>query len=196
MVGGVVEDLEAKTLSAVLEDKQIHVLLQANPDNLFRTHRDVWDFVKDYYEKNMSVPPATLVVEKFRDFEPAKNIGATRHHVDELRTHYLDGKIRDLLRVSAAQLQENKVADALNTLISQSADLKRNTADIRDIDVVYVEDAVSYFRQVEELKRLGTHGIRTGLAGFDNYLPSGIMPGQFGILLAYPAIGKSWLALY
>jgi replicative DNA helicase len=39
-------------------------------------------------------------------------------------------------------------------------------------------------------------GITTGLPGFDNYLPSGIMPGQLGVFLAYPGIGKSWLALY
>ena len=31
-------ELEAKVLSAVLKDKQIHILLQANPDNLFKTH--------------------------------------------------------------------------------------------------------------------------------------------------------------
>ena len=49
-------DLEAKVLSAVLKDKQIHVLFQANPDTLFRTHKDVWDFVKNYYEQNSTVP--------------------------------------------------------------------------------------------------------------------------------------------
>ncbi len=43
---------------------------------------------------------------------------------------------------------------------------------------------------------LGHIGIKTGLPGFDNYLPSGIMPGQLGVFLAYPGIGKSWLALY
>ena len=45
-------------------------------------------------------------------------------------------------------------------------------------------------------KELGAVGIKTGLPGFDNYLPSGIMPGQLGVFLAYPGIGKSWLALY
>lgn len=190
------ENLEAKAISAVLEDKQIHVLLQANPDNLFRTHGDVWQFIKTYYEKNMGVPPVSLVVEKFRDFEPVADVGATKYHVDELRISYLDGKIREVLKTSASQLHQNKVEDALNTLISESANLKRSTADIRDIDVVDVEDAVAYFKHIEELNKLGSHGIKTGLAGFDNYLPSGIMPGNFGILLAYPAIGKSWLALY
>lgn len=196
MVGELVEDFEAKVISAVLNDKQIHVLMQANPDSLFRTHKDIWDFIKSYYDKNQSVPPTDIVIDKFRDFTPVTGIGATKHHVEELRTHFLDGKIRDLLKSSASELQKNNPIEALNILISQSADLKKNTADVRDLDVVDVEDAVTYFHHIEELKRLGAHGIKTGLAGFDNYMPAGIMPGQFGILLAYPAIGKSWLALY
>ncbi len=60
---------EAKLISAVLSDKQIHVLLQANVDNLLRTHNDVWNFIRLYSENNQSVPPASLVVEKFRDFQ-------------------------------------------------------------------------------------------------------------------------------
>lgn len=196
MVGELVEDFEAKVISAVLKDKQIHVLMQANPDSLFRTHKDIWDFIRSYYDKNQSIPPADIVVEKFRDFSPTNSVGATKHHVEELRTHYLDGKIRDLLKTSASELQKNNPIEALNILISQSSDLKKSTANVRDLDVVDVEDAVAYFNHIEELNRIGAHGIKTGLAGFDNYMPAGIMPGQFGILLAYPAIGKSWLALY
>ena len=59
-----------------------------------------------------------------------------------------------------------------------------------------VDDAIAYFEQVKRLQESGSHGIYTGLAGFDNYLPAGITPGQLGVLLAYPAIGKSWMALY
>lgn len=189
------EDLEGKVLSAVLEDKQIHVLLQANPDQLFRTHGDIWQFIRDYHEQNLTVPPQSLVIEKFRDFHPVSGVGATKHHLDELRTFYLEGKIRDILKLSASQLNDSPV-EALNTLISKSSDLKKITADVRDIDVIDVEDALSYFREVEEMARLGSHGIKTGLKGFDSFLPAGIMPGQFGILLAYPQIGKSWLMLY
>ena len=32
---------EAKVISAVLQDKQLHVLLQANVETLLRTHNDV-----------------------------------------------------------------------------------------------------------------------------------------------------------
>jgi replicative DNA helicase len=163
---------------------------------LFRTHKDIWHFIRDYTEQNTTLPPSSLVIEKFRDFEPASDVGATKHHLDELRASVLDSNLKDIIKSSAGLLNENRPVDALDVLISKTADLKRTTAEIRDIDAVDVEDAVAYFKQVEELARMGSHGIKTGLAGFDNYLPAGIMPGQFGILLAYPAIGKSWLALF
>lgn len=189
-------DVENKVITAVLKDKQVHVLMQANADSMFKTHRDIWDFIKDYSSNNASVPPVDIVVEKFRDFIPSDNVGSTKHHLDELRTNYLDDSLRLLLRTSANELQAGKATEALNTIISQSAELKKSTADIRDLDVVDIDDAVAHFQHIKELNDLGIHGIKTGLAGFDNYLPAGITAGQFGILLAYPAIGKSWLALY
>jgi len=64
-----VNNSEAKVISAVLNDKQIHVLLQANLDNILRTHNDVWNFIRHYFDINGSVPPTSLVVEKFRDFQ-------------------------------------------------------------------------------------------------------------------------------
>ncbi len=189
-------ELEAKVLSAVLKDKQLHVLLQANPDSLFRTHRDVWDFIKQYSEQNSTVPSIPLVVEKFRDFNPIGEIGNTKYHLEELRTSYLQDSLSSVLMSTAKQLQDNKPNDALNNLIGKTAELKKITADIRDVDATDIEDAVAHFKHIKELNEKGHHGIRTGLAGFDNYLPAGITPGQFGILLAYPAIGKSWLALF
>jgi replicative DNA helicase len=189
-------ELEAKVLSAVLKDKQLHVLLQANPDTLFRTHKDVWDFIKQYSEQNSVVPSIPLVIEKFRDFSPIGEIGNTKYHLEELRTSYLQDSLSGVLMSTAKQLQENKPNDALNNLIGKTAELKKITADIRDVDATDIDDAVAHFKHIKELNEKGHHGIKTGLAGFDNYLPAGITPGQFGILLAYPAIGKSWLALF
>ena len=63
-------NLEDKLISAVLKDAQIHVLLQADATKLFRTHGDVWEFVRKYYEQNQVVPTVNLVKEKFIDFEP------------------------------------------------------------------------------------------------------------------------------
>lgn len=187
---------EARLISAVLQDKQVHVLLQANVENLLRTHKDIWTFIRNYSETNASVPPISLVVEKFRDFTPIEDVGATKYHLEELQAEFLNDSVKELLRTAAADVQAGHSADALESLIQKTSELKKNTSAIRDIDVIDIEDAVAYYQNVQRQNEIGSIGIKTGLAGFDNYLPAGIMPGQLGVFLAYPGIGKSWMALY
>ena len=187
---------EAKLISAVLSDKQVHVLLQANVDNLLRTHNDVWNFIRNYFEHNSSVPPVELVVEKFRDFQPISGIGATKHHLEELQSEYLTDSLKDIIRTAASEIQTGNGGEALDQLITKTSELKKNTSAIRDIDVTDLESAVAYFENLKAQQAAGHIGIKTNLPGFDNYLPSGIMPGQLGVFLAYPGIGKSWMALY
>ena len=187
---------EAKLISAVLKDKQAHVLLQANVDNLLRTHNDIWTFVRKYVEVNQTVPPVELVVEKFRDFTPVDGVGATKYHLEELQGEYMTDSLKDIIREAAADVQADKGIDALEAIISKTSELRKNTAAIRDIDATDLDSAVSYFENVKKQNELGISGIKTGLPGFDNYLPAGIMPGQLGVMLAYPGIGKSWLSLY
>ena len=187
---------EAKLITAVLKDKQIHVLLQANVDNLLRTHSDIWNFIRLYSENNQSLPPVDLVREKFRDFEPVDGIGATKHHLEELQVEYLNDSLKDIIKNAAGEVQGGHGPQALETLITKTSELKKNTASIRDIDATDLESAVAYYENVQKQNELGQVGIKTNLPGFDNYLPSGIMPGQLGVFLAYPGIGKSWMALY
>ncbi len=187
---------ESKLISAVLADKQIHVLLQANVETLLRTHNDIWTFIRNYSENNGSVPPVGLVVDKFRDFQPVDGIGATKHHLEELQVEYLNDSLKDIIREAAGEVQSGEGVKALEELITKTSALKKNTSTIRDIDATDLEDAVAYYENVQKQKAIGSIGIKTGLAGFDNYLPAGIMPGQLGVFLAYPGIGKSWMALY
>ena len=187
---------EAKIINAVLKDKQIHVLLQANIDNILRTHSDIWNFVRNYFEHNSSVPPSSLVVERFRDFEVIDDVGATKHHLEELQHEYLNDSLKDILRSAATEVQNDKGAEALTNLITKTSELKKNTSAVRDIDVIDLDSAIAYFEHLKAMEAAGNVGIKTGLPGFDNYLPSGITAGQLGVFLAYPGIGKSWLALY
>jgi replicative DNA helicase len=191
-----VNNTEARVISALLEDKQMHVLLQANVENLLRTHNDIWNFIRLYFENNGSVPPVSLVVEKFRDFQPVAGIGATKHHLEELQTEYLNDSLKDILRSAAGEVQGGEGTKALDELITKTSELKKNTSAIRDIDATDLESAIAYYENVQKQKENGQLGIKTNLPGFDNYLPSGIMPGQLGVFLAYPGIGKSWMALY
>ena len=187
---------ESKLITALLKDKQMHVLLQANVENLLKTHTDLWLFIRKYYEANTAVPPESLVVEKFRDFQTIENVGATKYHLEELQAEYLTDSLKDILRSAATDVQSGNGDIALTGLINKTSELKKNVAAIRDIDATDLDSAVAYFTNVQKMKELGSVGIKTGLPGFDNYLPSGIMPGQLGVFLAYPGIGKSWLALY
>jgi replicative DNA helicase len=191
-----VNNTEARVISALLQDKQMHVLLQANVENLLRTHTDVWNFIRLYFDNNGTVPPASLVVEKFRDFQPVDGIGATKHHLEELQTEYLNDSLKDILRSAAGEVQGGEGTKALDELITKTSELKKNTSAIRDIDATDLDSAVAYYENVQKMKETGQVGIKTNLPGFDNYLPSGIMPGQLGVFLAYPGIGKSWMALY
>jgi replicative DNA helicase len=191
-----VTNVEDRIISAVLEDKQLHVLLQANVESLLRTHGDIWQFIRKYAELNGSVPPTSLVVEKFRDFSPVSGIGATKHHLEELQASYLEDSLKEILVSAATDVQNGKGVQVLESLITKTSELKKNTSVIRDIDVTDLESAVAYYEHVQKQQELGTIGIKTGLPGFDNYLPAGIMPGQLGVMLAYPGIGKSWLSLY
>jgi replicative DNA helicase len=187
---------ESKLISAVLQDKQVHVLLQANVDNILRTHNDIWTFIRNYSEANGTVPPVSLVVEKFRDFAPIDGVGATKYHLEELQSEFLNDSLKDVLRSTAADVQSGQGTKALEDLIQKTSELRKNTAVIRDIDATDLDSAVAYFENLARQQELGAIGIKTGLAGFDNYLPAGIMPGQLGVFLAYPGIGKSWMALY
>jgi replicative DNA helicase len=189
-------NIESKLISAVLQDKQVHVLLQANVDNILRTHNDIWTFIRNYSEANGTVPPTSLVVEKYRDFIPVDGVGATKYHLEELQAEFLNDSLKDVLRSTAADVQSGQGTKALEDLIAKTSELRKNTAVIRDIDATDLDSAVSYFENLARQQELGAIGIKTGLAGFDNYLPAGIMPGQLGVFLAYPGIGKSWMALY
>jgi replicative DNA helicase len=191
-----VNNSEVRLISAVLKDKQAHVMLQANVEGILKTHLDVWQFIRKYYEHNGTVPPIDLVIEKFRDFEVVDGIGSTKHHLEELQAEYLVNSLKDILRSAATDVQGGLGVEALESLITKTAELRKNTAAIRDIDVTDLDSAVAYFDNLKKQQEAGALGIKTGLPGFDNYLPSGIMPGQLGVFLAYPGIGKSWLSLY
>ena len=146
---------EAKVISAVLEDKQVHVLLQANIDDILKTHTDVWDFIKKYSEANGTVPPTSLVVEKFRDFSPVPGVGATKHHLEELRSDYLNDSLKDIIRNAATDVQGGQGVKALEGLFTKTSELKKNTSAIRDIDATDIQSAVAYFENVKKQQEIG-----------------------------------------
>lgn len=186
---------EVEVISSVCKNKDIHVLFDNNADDLIKDCADVWGFVKDYYDQTRQVPDVDLITTRFRDFDPVES-GPTVYHIDRLRQAYLDESMRNTLRRIANLVNNNESAQALKELSKDVTVMSRIGAKVRDIDVTDVENALHYFEQTRMSAENGEVGIKTGITSFDVCLPMGIAKGQLGILLAYPAIGKSWLALY
>ena len=186
---------EVEVISSVCKNKDIHVLFDNNADELIKDCADIWGFIKDYYDQTRQIPDSDLLVTRFKDFDPVES-GPTIYHVDKLRQAYLDESLRNSLRRAANLLNNNESANALKELSKDVTIMSRIGSKVKDIDVTDVENALSYFEQTRKSAENGDVGIKTGITSFDVCLPMGIAKGQLGILLAYPAIGKSWLALY
>jgi replicative DNA helicase len=186
---------EIEVISSVCKNKDIHVMFDNNADELIKDCSDIWLFIKDYYDQTREVPDASLITTRFRDFDAVES-GPTIYHMDKLRQAYLDESIRFSLRKTAQMVNENETTRALQELSKDVAKMARIGAKVRDIDVTDVENALAYFEKTRKSAENGEVGIKTDITSFDVCLPMGIAKGQLGILLAYPAIGKSWLALY
>jgi replicative DNA helicase len=186
---------EIEVISSVCKNKDIHVMFDSNADELIKDCSDIWLFIKDYYDQTREVPDASLITTRFRDFDAVES-GPTVYHMDKLRQAYLDESIRLSLRRTAQMVNENETTKALQELSKDVAKMARIGAKVRDIDVTDVDNALAYFEKTRKSAENGEVGIKTDITSFDVCLPMGIAKGQLGILLAYPAIGKSWLALY
>ena len=170
-------------------------MFDSNADELIKDCSDIWLFIKDYYDQTREVPDASLITTRFRDFDAVES-GPTVYHMDKLRQAYLDESIRLSLRKTAQMVNENETTKALQELSKDVTKMARIGAKVRDIDVTDVDNALAYFEKTRKSAENGEVGIKTDITSFDVCLPMGIAKGQLGILLAYPAIGKSWLALY
>lgn len=180
---------ESKVITALLQDKQMHHMLQGNVDGIIVTHKDIWSFIKQYYADNNAVPPTTLILEKFPDFIPDGGIGSTKYHLEELRNEYLDRELRQIIRSAAEAVSDGEPSKSMELLSSGIRSLNQEVNVVKDIDATDTDAAVAYIRQLLESSTLA-HGIKTDLIGLDACFPSGIRGGQFGIVLAYPAVGK------
>lgn len=186
---------ESKLLTAVLKDKQIHHMLQNDAGKLLVTHGDVWEFIKNYYINNKVVPPTVLVTEKFPDFVVESSVGATQYHLEELRAEYVDRELRNIIRTGATLVQEGQQTKAMNALSTGLRELSLNSNALKDVDATDTDSAVAYVKKLVDRDEHAI-GVRIGITGFDACFPAGIRGGQFGVVLAYPSVGKSYFALY
>jgi len=189
---------EAAVITSVCQNKDISTILADNVDDIFQSHRDVWEGLKSYYYKFKSVPDANVLQEKFRDFEPVKVTAETGYYLDQLKNEYLASRMRNLLMKSGASLKENAAARVLADMQSEIASLSRLTNNVRDVDLTDYELAEKHIIAVQERSAVmgGSPGIKTGFTALDLAYPTGMAPGHLIVAIGWPGRGKTWLTAY
>ena len=189
---------EAELISSVCKNKDISTVLAENIDEVFVSHKDVWDGLKSYYLKFRAVPDAEVLQEKFKDFEPVSVKGETAYYLDKLKNDYLTSKIRNVLLDSGNSLKTNAAARVITDMQAEISKLTRLTGAVRDVDLTDYESAEKHFEAVRErsAEMGGSPGIMTGFKAIDLAYPTGMAPGHLIVMIGWAGRGKTWMSSY
>jgi len=171
---------ESAVITAVCTNKDIATVLADNIDEVFVSHRDVWEGLKSYYLKFKAVPDVSVLQERFKDFEPVSVKGETAYYLDQLKNEYLAGRIRNLLLSSGASLKTNASARVVADMQKELSTLTKLTSNVRDVDLTDFKLAEKHFEAVKNRSDAmgGSPGIMTGFKAIDYAYPTGMAPGH------------------
>ena len=189
---------EAELISAVCKNKDISTLLADNVDEIFTSHKDIWDSLKSYYYKFKAVPEAGILMERFKDFEPVETKAETGYYLDKLKNEYLTGRLKSIIIQSGSALKEDAASRVLGDLQAKLSQLSKFTNHVRDVDVTDIELAEKHFLAVKERSAImgGAPGILTGFDAIDKAYPTGMAPGHLIVAIGWPGRGKTWFTSY
>ncbi len=171
---------EATLISAVCKNKDISTLLADNVDELFTSHRDIWESLKTYYYKFKAVPEVGVLIERHKDFEPVESKAETGYYLDILKNEFISNKLKSIIIRGGSALKEDAASRVLAQMQSDLANLSRFTNNVRDLDIIDVENAARHYEAVKERSSVmgGAPGILTGFSAIDKAYPTGMAPGH------------------
>ena len=189
---------EAELISAVCKNKDISTILADNSDDLFVSHKDIWDGLKSYYYKFRAVPEVGILQDKFKDFEPVETKGETGYYLDKLKNEFVGNKLKTILMQAGSSLKEDAPSRVLGTMQSQLANLSRYTNNVKDLDITDLDSAERHYESVRtrSLAMGGSPGILTGFDAIDKAYPTGMAPGHLIVAIGWPGRGKTWFTSY
>lgn len=186
---------EARLITAVCEHKDIAPVLEADVDDMFVTHIDVWKGLKDYYFKYQAVPDVSTLERQFGDFERAEAPESSKVYVDELENDFINDQLASILE--GAVKNHGKIAgkQLVEGLISRTVKLARETDVIRDLNLTDYTAAQDHYERKRKLavERGGSIGIQSGFKVMDTMYPTGLAGGHLIVLIGWSGHGKSWM---
>jgi len=189
---------EAELISAVCKNNDISTLLADNADDLFTSHKDIWEGLKGYYYKFRAVPEVGILQDKFKDFEPVQTKAETGYYLDKLKNEFVSARLKTIMLQAGSSLKEDAPSRVLGVMQSQLATLSRYTNNVRDVDVTDIESAERHYQSVKDRSTVmgGSPGILTGFEAIDKAYPTGMAPGHLIVAIGWPGRGKTWFTSY
>jgi replicative DNA helicase len=189
---------ESELISAVCKNKDISTLLADNVDEVFTSHRDIWDSLKAYYYKFKAVPEVGVLMERFKDFDPVETNAETGYYLDKLKNEFLKARLKNIILQSGASLKEDAAARVISDMQVKLSQLSKFTNNVRDVDVTDIDAAERHFLAVKERSAAmgGSPGILTGFEAIDKAYPTGMAPGHLIVAIGWPGRGKTWFTSY
>lgn len=189
---------EAALISAVCKNKDIGVVLSENVSDLFVSHADVIQDLKNYYDKYSAVPEVEQLVERHSQFIPEKITAPTEYYLDELRESFMQSKLKQTLLAAGKGLKDDSATRVLDNLMKDVTQLSKYTTTVKDINLTDISSAEEHYDALRLHRDLndGTIGIKTNLKSIDTSMPAGLAAGNLVVLLGYSGRGKSWFAGY
>lgn len=185
---------EARVISALLKRKDFMDIMNNSPANLFKSHKDIWDFVYDYYRRYREVPSIQAVNEEFSDFEYVDVPDVTGHYVDILRKERMREELEAMIAGAAKSLKDapQDVEKIAKRFERRTIEIQRSSGESRSLDVKDVDAALEHMEKVRQYRELhdGEPGIMTGFKEMDANYPTGLAPGHFVVVMGYSGLGK------
>lgn len=192
---------EARVLSALLKRQDMLAILGEPLDSMMVTCGDIWQFIRNYYQKNRELPTPKVVQEMFpADFIYEEDIeGTTKHHIEVLRTVTIKSRTEEMLEKSQKNLREGafspqKIVEHLSKRLSE---VQREMGISRSVDIRDVDDALEHYDKIRRIaeEHDGQPGIPFGFKYMDDNYPTGMAPGHLGVIMGYSGKGKTWFTI-
>ena len=188
---------EAAVLSAVIENKDIHVILGENPE-LFGHFSDGMEWVRQYYVRHKAVPSRDLFESNFPDIELPQSDAPSKYYLEQLKEQFVTSRMQDIMTKAASAQGTLSAAEVLSKMQVSLAKLGQYTNSVRDLSMIDIDNAAEHFDRVKDVTDAngGVPGISMGLDAIDSAYVTGMAPGHSIIFMGYTGRGKSMFSAY
>ncbi len=190
---------EENVISAICKNKDFHVVI-GEPTELFGSHADVFEWMREYYLKHKAVPDASLITQRFKRIDLPETTAPSAFYLSELKNHVIATKMQDIMFKAADAMKVHAPTAVLEKLQTEFAKLGKFSSTAKDIDITNGDWAKDHFEKLRERAEgnEGTPGISTGIKSIDSAYPTGLSAGHSLVFMGYTGRGKSmfadWLA--